>query len=555
MKTKKNKKKYKIKNKKIFFLLLLLLIIIGSLSFLGYNLYLDNTLKTLKANYNKYVITTKNTHLYNNKHKKIGTISSNYSLELNQVNDLTIKNKYLKIKDSSYYIYFRDIKKTTKVENNTENNSYYLSLTSKVETNSKVDLLKDNKKIITLNNGIKANINHIDDDYYYINIFNDTLKLKKSKNIKVIENKNDNSYVSVIHYETINNTCNDNNCLTPESIKIHIKELQDNDYYFITKDDYINYLKGYINLKEKAVLLTTNTINEYTNKIKTDSKVEIFKIEDKDNIKFANTNKKSSKKDDHSKLNRYVAKKYTNIDDYLKMASGVDVIDDGGINNATDIPVVNYHFFFDSSKKEKCNEAICLEAKKFEEHLKWLQDNNYKTLTIKEFADWKEGLIELPKKSVLLTIDDGAMGTGKHNGNILIPLLEKYKQHATLFLITGWWDLNNYQSPYLDVQSHSNNLHYEARCADGRGMVVCSDYKTVKADLEQSIKILNDTTSFCFPFYASDSESLQALRDLNFRIAFVGGNTRAKRTQNNLRITRYPILDDITLNEFINIVK
>ena len=243
------------------------------------------------------------------------------------------------------------------------------------------------------------------------------------------------------------------------------------------------------------------------------------------------------------------------IDEYIKMAEGQDIKDSGPINTAKEIAVVNYHFFFSSEKGESCNESICLDTKKFEEQLKWLQENHYKTLTINEFADWKDGYIELPEKSVLLTIDDGAMGTGKHNGNKLIPLLEKYKEHATLFLITGWWSLSNYQSPYLDVQSHTHNLHFEARCADGRGMVACSDYKTVKADLEQSLKILGDKTSFCFPFYSSDSESLQALKELGFRVAFVGGNVKATRSQNNLLITRYPILNDISLQEFISIVE
>ena len=37
--------------------------------------------------------------------------------------------------------------------------------------------------------------------------------------------------------------------------------------------------------------------------------------------------------------------------------------------------------------------------------------------------------ISIPEKSVLITIDDGAKGTGKHNGHKLIPLLEEYKMY------------------------------------------------------------------------------------------------------------------------------
>lgn len=374
----------------------------------------------------------------------------------------------------------------------------------------------------------------------------------KVKDLKDDNNKNN---VTVILYDEINTNCSSDTCFNPNSIKAHIDRIKKAGNYFITLEDYLYYLKDYINLKEKAVLLVTKEDNEFTKKIEEETKVKISSLKDHSDLKFTNNNKQSTKNDKTTNISNYYPKTYFIIDKYLEMAEGKEVKDDGPSSVATEIPVVNYHFFYDSTT-ENCNESICLDTKKFEEQLKWLKDNNYKTLTINEFADWKDGYIELPEHSVLLTIDDGAMGTGKHNGNKLIPLLEKYEEHATLFLITGWWSLDNYQSKYLDVQSHTHNLHFEARCPDGRGKVACSDYKTVKADLEQSLKVLgDDKTSFCFPFYSYDRESLQALRELGFRVAFIGGNTRAKRSQDNLLVTRYPILSDITLNHFINLVK
>lgn len=548
------KKKYRVKkNKATLLSLVVILILILGLSFLIYNVYNDKTLKEIKTNYNQYIITNKNAKLYNKNHKIIGSIKKNYYLELNKVKNITIKNKYLKIKNTDYYISYKDIKKSRKISaRKTTQPDYYLDLNKELKTTKKIELYKNKEKVLTLNKGITTKINSIDDDYYYINFLNDTFALKKDSKFKItnLSKDKDTSYVSVILYDQINESCSSNTCFHPNSIKAHINKLKSSGYYFITFDDYLKYLKDYVNLKEKAVLLITNDtekkIDNYT----------VFSIKDKKDIKFTNSNKKSTKNDKLTSINNYYPKNYMIIDEYLNMANGKDIVDDGGKNTAQSIPVVNYHFFFDSSLGEECNESICLEAKKFEEQLKWLKDNNYKTLTINEFADWKEGYIELPEHSVLLTIDDGAKGTGKHNGNKLIPLLEKYQQHATLFLITGWWSLDNYQSPYLDVQSHTHNLHFEAQCADGRGKVACSDYKTVKADLEQSLKVLgDDKTSFCFPFYSYDRESLQALKDLNFRIAFIGGNTNAKRSQDNLLVTRYPILNDITLQHFISLVK
>ena len=105
------------------------------------------------------------------------------------------------------------------------------------------------------------------------------------------------------------------------------------------------------------------------------------------------------------------------------------------------VAVINYHFFY-KDWSEGCHESLCLRIDKFKEELKYLNDNGFTTLTMKEFVDWMYGEIEIPEKSVLLTIDDGAFGTSKIRGNYLIPALEKYKVHATLFLITGWWGVD-----------------------------------------------------------------------------------------------------------------
>ena len=221
------------------------------------------------------------------------------------------------------------------------------------------------------------------------------------------------------------------------------------------------------------------------------------------------------------------------------------------------IAVLNYHFFYDSSKGEVCNEDICEEISQFKSHLKWFNDNGYKTLTMSEFRDWMYGKIELPEKSVLLTVDDGAMGTGRHNGYTLIPALEEYKAHATLFLITGWWDISNYQgSEYLEIESHTNDMHNEGFCSGvTRGArMLCQDYDTVKNDLLKSIEITNSKKAFCFPFYAYDEKSINAVKEVGFELAFVGGSRKASRNDNKYTIPRYPISRRHQLEDIIAMV-
>ena len=222
--------------------------------------------------------------------------------------------------------------------------------------------------------------------------------------------------------------------------------------------------------------------------------------------------------------------------------------------NATSIPVLNYHFFYKDSS-DKCNEQLCLRVDRFKEQLEYLRDNGFYTLTIQEFVSWMYGEIELPEKSILLTIDDGGKGTSKDSGNYLISTLEEYKMHGTLFLITGWWPISNYESSYLDVQSHTHELHYEnIKGCSHRSKVNCISYEALVNDLKSSIEVVKDTSSFCFPFYDYTESSIKAVKEVGFKTAFVGGFRKAKRSDDKYKIPRFVVYDNTSLSTFKNYI-
>ena len=304
------------------------------------------------------------------------------------------------------------------------------------------------------------------------------------------------------------------------------------------------------NLKEKAILINTANYNDNITNINNELKVNIEKLEEDANFRFISTYKSVKPNTDQKRIDRYQIKNYTSIDDVVKMANGEELKQstDKEVNTQS-VPVLNYHFFY-NEETGGCNESICLTVQKFRQHLEYLKNNNYKTLTMEEFRKWMYGEIEIPSKSILLTVDDGAMGTGKHNGNLLNPTLEQYKLNATLFLVTGWWDIENYRGDYLDIQSHTNDMHQYGTC--GRGQINCYSYDEAKADLKKSIDIVKNTDSFCFPFYMTSETSLKAVKDSGFKMSFIGGNVKAKRTNDKFLIPRYPILNDITMDQFIS---
>lgn len=223
---------------------------------------------------------------------------------------------------------------------------------------------------------------------------------------------------------------------------------------------------------------------------------------------------------------------------------------------ATRIAVLNYHFFYDPSKKQSGGGGNFTSAQTFEEQLKYLKDNNYKTLTMEEFRAWMYGERDLPARSVLITVDDGAKGTGRHNGNVLIPLLEKYQAHATLFLISGWWNKSNYSSPYLDIESHSHDLHFENYCSGvtrGAKMLCLSD-EEVLDDLQKSINTVGSSKAFCYPFYAYNQHTIELVQQAGFKLGFVGGETKASRSSNKYKIPRYHMYKSTSLVEFNHMI-
>lgn len=543
-KQKVNKKKGKIIGVSIVVILLILIIITTLLV-----LYTKKEVKNIKTSYNQYIKIKKDTNIYDKNNKVLGKIYKNTELELVKLNKITTKNKNFQVKDTNYYIYYKDTKKIKNMNKDKQNNNYIV-LNKNIKTNKKVTLYKNNKKVITLNNGINLPIQYISNNTYYVYYLNKLLEVKKSNKIKEInhENTKENStnQISILLYDTINNTCTNNeNCTTTETFKNQINKLLENNYYTITNEEYENYLNNNLRLKNKALLILTNNESDTTKNISKELNINIETPNKSDLVK---TNEKTVS-------NTYQIKSYSTIENILKMANGEKVVETPPkkqTNYVQGVPVLNYHFFYDPTLGEECYEGICLTTQKFREHLEYLKNNNFKVLTMNEFVKWIYGEIDIPEKSVLITIDDGAKGTGAHNGNKLIPLLEEYKMHATLFLIAGWWDISNYQSKYLEVQSHTYDMHKYGDC--GKGQLVCANYENAKQDLQKSLDIIGNNTSFCYPFYSYDNEAIQAIKDLGFKVAFAGGNRDATRNSNKYLIPRYPIHSNITMDRFKEIV-
>jgi len=93
---------------------------------------------------------------------------------------------------------------------------------------------------------------------------------------------------------------------------------------------------------------------------------------------------------------------------------------------AHNIPVLMYHHVTERGG------FLSVSARQFERQIKALAEGGYRSITADEFSAFLAGS-PVPKKSVLLTFDDGYLD----NWVYAHPVLERYGMSAILFTITG----------------------------------------------------------------------------------------------------------------------
>ena len=381
-------------------------------------------------------------------------------------------------------------------------------------SNTRKSLIKDENVLIKIKSNYGSAVKTTKDTKLYIN---DNGKYKDVGSI----NKD-----VILELETLDNISLDN---------IYFK-LLGSDYYVSYKDvipttdtinkRYLNYIEFPIEVttKESVVCYDENFNEVFTINIPVTSKV-IVNLDDYYGI---------------SLLSRLVYVKKEDVSNVVEVDSSEEM--------AESIPAILYHFIY-LNGDNSCNDIICHSEEQIDSHFKFLSDNNVFTLNTSEVLSFIKGEINLPKKSILITIDDGARAEN------FIPFLEKYGLNATLFLVSSWYPVSKFSSPYLEIASHTHNMHTTGVCPAGQGGGInCLPESEILNDLKLSRETLNNTNAFCFPFYEYSNYSINLVKEDGFEMAFIGGSTKIKKGINPYKIPRYPILNSFGVDYISNLV-
>jgi len=242
------------------------------------------------------------------------------------------------------------------------------------------------------------------------------------------------------------------------------------------------------------------------------------------------------------------------------------------------LPIIMYH----NIKKNSAGKDI-INPSEFESDLKYLKENNYTTITMKDVIDYVYDGKALPENPIMITFDDGYLTTYRYG----YPLLQKYQMKIVLSIIGKstddftrvgddhleyahlTWPLLDemLQSGLIEIQNHTYNLH-----STRAGRVGCKqkrnesaeEYEAVLSDdvmkLQQEIVEMtgNAPTTFTIPYGEYNDNTIDIIKKLGFKAALTcdyGINKLTNDKETLFRLKRICRSHNYPIDELLKDVK
>lgn len=215
------------------------------------------------------------------------------------------------------------------------------------------------------------------------------------------------------------------------------------------------------------------------------------------------------------------------------------------------IPILEYHDLgLKSGEKKTFHSPYILEPKKFHNHLQWLQEHLFQTISIDDLFD---DIIR--NKSVILTFDDGHVSSYEY----ALPLLREFNFQATFFLVAQFIGRKNYltieqiqemQEAGMRFESHSLTHPYLLSLDKGAMAYEVSESKAV---IESIVK--QTVNHFCIPYGFYNKELFKCVADAGYKSVVTERMSYYGHNQSPFKVLpRFTIKANIAPNDFVNIM-
>jgi peptidoglycan/xylan/chitin deacetylase (PgdA/CDA1 family) len=218
--------------------------------------------------------------------------------------------------------------------------------------------------------------------------------------------------------------------------------------------------------------------------------------------------------------------------------------------NSLKISVVEFH-----SIMPRPSASLGVPKEDFDAEMKWLHDNGYSSLTMGELYEHLATHTPFPKKSVVITLDDG-YADNYYNA---YPVLQKYGLHATVFMITGNINKPDYltsaqikeisDSGVISVEDHTvthpkylNKMSYAAQ------------YKELRDSKDTIEKITGKKVEYiAYPYGCYNADTIKAAQEIGYKMGFQMDSGQGGLINSAYEYPRIFVKRD--LKEFIKLVQ
>jgi len=185
-----------------------------------------------------------------------------------------------------------------------------------------------------------------------------------------------------------------------------------------------------------------------------------------------------------------------------------------------------------SLDRSKIN-SLVVSVKNFRQQMRYLSRNGYTTISPKQFFNWVKLNKPLPKKSIIISFDDG------YRDNFLnaFPVLKEFGFTATVFICPGiigkdkkmaWCKDLNIERDMLNEQEIKEMANYGITFGShtvNHPYLTQIDHKEAEKEIQDSRKMVSDLIgmpidTFCYPYGDYNKEIKKLVKESGFDMAF-----------------------------------
>ncbi|EZH66292.1 hypothetical protein DH09_10170 [Bacillaceae bacterium JMAK1] len=236
---------------------------------------------------------------------------------------------------------------------------------------------------------------------------------------------------------------------------------------------------------------------------------------------------------------------------------------DRKVDHRSGIAVLMYHRFYDQGVGEEYHDMHSnLNIANFREQLELLDEYGYETLTLLEFKQYLEGSKEISDNSVVITFDDGSKTIHEY----AYPVMKDYDVNGISYMISGRikeestsyhgdpmqtmsWDEMYDMYPRIEIGGHTYSFH-DRDHEDEPSYLITKPKQEVTDDLTKDFQLLDEPSSFAYPYGDYNEETIEILNELGYELAFTTELGRVLPGDPRFELKRYDISDNVTIDQF-----